>query len=248
MINMITSIKNDKVKMWKKLHKRKERMKTKTFLIEGFHLVEEALKSNWTIIEMIIQEGVEPPLLDKDIPIITVKSNVFQALSQTDTPQGVAAVVAMKQLVSTWSSAVLLIDAIQDPGNLGTIIRTADAAGFSEVILGDGTVDVFNDKAIRATQGSLFHIPIRQASLPDEIKLLQEAGFTVWASALEKAEVYTSLKPERKTALILGNEANGVQKELMSLADKRVTIPIYGKAESLNVSVAAGVLMYYLQA
>ncbi|MFU0792157.1 TrmH family RNA methyltransferase [Virgibacillus proomii] len=245
---MITSIKNDKVKMWKKLHKRKERMKTKTFLIEGFHLVEEALKSNWTIIEMIIQEGVEPPLLDKDIPIITVKSNVFQALSQTDTPQGVAAVVAMKQLVSTWSSAVLLIDAIQDPGNLGTIIRTADAAGFSEVILGDGTVDVFNDKAIRATQGSLFHIPIRQASLPDEIKLLQEAGFTVWASALEKAEVYTSLKPERKTALILGNEANGVQKELMSLADKRVTIPIYGKAESLNVSVAAGVLMYYLQA
>ncbi|MGX4669857.1 TrmH family RNA methyltransferase [Cerasibacillus sp. JNUCC 74] len=245
---MITSIKNDKVKMWKKLHKRKERMKTKTFLIEGFHLVEEALKSNWTIIEMIIQEGVEPPLLDKDTPIITVKSNVFQALSQTDTPQGVAAVVAMKQLVSTWSSAVLLIDAIQDPGNLGTIIRTADAAGFSEVILGDGTVDVFNDKAIRATQGSLFHIPIRQASLPDEIKLLQEAGFTVWASALEKAEVYTSLKPERKTALILGNEANGVQKELMSLADKRVTIPIYGKAESLNVSVAAGVLMYYLQA
>lgn len=248
MIKMITSIKNDKVKMWKKLHKRKERMKTKTFLIEGFHLVEEALKSNWTIIEMIIQEGVEPPLLDKDTPIITVKSNVFQALSQTDTPQGVAAVVAMKQLVSTWSSAVLLIDAIQDPGNLGTIIRTADAAGFSEVILGDGTVDVFNDKAIRATQGSLFHIPIRQASLPDEIKLLQEAGFTVWASALEKAEVYTSLKPERKTALILGNEANGVQKELMSLADKRVTIPIYGKAESLNVSVAAGVLMYYLQA
>lgn len=245
---MITSIKNDKVKMWKKLYKRKERIKTKTFLIEGFHLVEEALKSNWTIIEMIIQEGVEPPLLDKDIPIITVKSNVFQALSQTDTPQGIAAVVAMRQLVSTWSSAVLLIDAIQDPGNLGTIIRTADAAGFSEVILGEGTVDVFNDKAIRATQGSLFHIPIRQASLPNEIKQLQEAGFTVWASALEQAEVYTSLKPERKTALILGNEANGVQKELMSLADKRVTIPIYGKAESLNVSVAAGVLMYYLQA
>ncbi|WP_199689985.1 MULTISPECIES: RNA methyltransferase [Clostridia] len=247
MTHIITSIKNEKVKYWKKLHKRKERVITQTFLIEGFHLVEAAFKSNWSIKELIIQEGVSLPEWARDIPTVVVKNSVFAVISQTDTPQGIAAIVIMKQLNSSRQGPVLLIDAIQDPGNLGTIIRTADAAGFSEVILGEGTVDVFNDKVVRATQGSLFHIPLRQADLLAEIPLLKEAGFGIWVTALTEADNYTAVKPVTKTALIVGNEGHGVRSNIMDIADKRVTIPIYGQAESLNVSVAAGILMYYLR-
>ncbi|EQB35769.1 hypothetical protein M948_12060 [Virgibacillus sp. CM-4] len=245
---LITSVKNDKVKVWKKLHKRKERFKTGTFLIEGFHLVEEAWKSNWQLNEIILQEGNHIPEFCNDIPTVFVSEQVFGMISQTNSPQGIAAIITMKEeYVPVSKGQVLLVDAIQDPGNLGTMIRTADAAGFSEIIVGEDTVDIFNDKVIRSTQGSLFHIPVRQADLQIEIKRLQELGFEVWATALEHAENYATLKPSQKTALIVGNEGNGIKQEFLLDANKIVTIPIYGDAESLNVSVAAGILMYYLK-
>lgn len=247
MESIITSVKNTKVKNWKKLHTRKGRENTNTFLIEGFHIVEEAFLSGWTMKELIIQEGVSLPTWVNDIPVTVVKDTIFTTISQTDAPQGIAAVVSMRELFDIKQSPVLIVDAVQDPGNLGTIIRTADAAGFSEVILGEGTVDAFNHKVIRATQGSLFHIPIRIARLEEEIASLKKAGFEIWVTALEDAFHYTEVKPTLKTGLIVGNEGSGVRTQIMELADKRVTIPIYGKAESLNVSVASGILMYYLR-
>src|SRR5699024_10612671 len=141
----------------------------------------------------------------------------------------------------------LLLDAIQDPGNLGAIIRTADAVGFGAVILGEETVDVFNDKVIRATQGSLFHIPVISAKLEDMIEELKEVGFTIWASTLEKATYYDELDVPKKVALILGNEGAGIRQVLLEQADTCVKIPIYGKAESLNVGIAASILMYYIK-
>lgn len=243
---MITSTQNSHVKRWRKLQTRKERRKTGTFLVEGFHLIEEAKASNWEIKEVIIREGVDIPSWCEEKLVIFVNDIVFQHIAQTNTPQGLIAVIGMKQHSNFNGNQVVLIDRIQDPGNLGTIIRTADAAGFSAVILGKGTVDLYNNKVIRATQGSLFHIPIIQCDLLEEISKLKQSGFTIWATALQGAKMYTEISNSQKTALILGNEGAGIDEDILQAADSIVKIPIYGKAESLNVSIAAGILMYYL--
>lgn len=247
MIVMITSTQNNFVKQVRKLQTRRERHKTKTFLIEGFHLVEEAIKSNWEIEQLIIRENESVPEWANHLPTINVSDHVFNYLSQTETPQGIAAVVKMNEKTTDQHTHVLLIDAVQDPGNLGTIIRTADAAGFSQVILGRGTVDLYNDKVIRATQGSLFHIEIVTADLIQTIERIRRDDFTIYASALENATSYKEVMPSEKVALILGNEGAGISDDILHVADERIHIPIYGKAESLNVSIAAGILMYALK-
>lgn len=244
---MITSLQNERVKGWRKLHNRKERWSSGLFFIEGYHLVEAACQSDFEIIEIIIQENNSIPDYCSSHSITRVTKRVFKHITETETPQGIAAVVKIKQKKYERKDQVLLIDGIQDPGNLGTIIRTADAAGFSLIVLGDGTVDMYNDKVLRATQGSIFHVPIIQANLNEKISILKNDGFTVWATGLNDAINYNDVSPKEKMALILGNEGAGVQSELMALADEVVNIPIYGSAESLNVSIAAGILMYYIK-
>jgi len=228
-ITIITSIQNNFIKNIRKLHTKKERYNTHTFLIEGFHLIEEALKSKWSIEHVIIKEGIHVPAWYGDLPITYVSERVFAHISQTETPQGIAGVVKMKEeVIHEEHTHILLIDAVQDPGNLGTIIRTADAAGFSQVVLGKGTVDLYNDKVIRATQGSLFHIDIQQDNnLEETIPKLQEAGFTVYASALEDAKPYKEVTKQEKVALILGNEGAGISDSVLKAADERIHIPIY---------------------
>ncbi|GGJ84489.1 23S rRNA methyltransferase [Lentibacillus kapialis] len=243
---MITSLQNEKVKEWVKLQKRKGRRESGKFLIEGFHLVEEAYHSNWEIAEIIVEEGLDYSGWHHQFFTITVSRKVLQHITRTETPQGIAAVIKMKEPKEIEGHSVLLIDSIQDPGNLGTIIRTADAAGFDMVMLGDGTVDLYNDKVIRATQGSLFHLPVLQADLLKKIPKLQSGGYTVAASALTDAVSFKEMPANEKTALIIGNEGAGVRNELIDAADQSIKIPIYGQAESLNVSVAAGILMYYI--
>lgn len=244
---MITSIQNNKVKAWRKLHNRKERMNTKSFLVEGYHLIEEAWKSDWDIHEIIVKQGSEIPGWSEKYPVAEVSDTVFNHIAQTKTPQGIAAVIRMKQPAMVTGNYVLLIDAIQDPGNLGTIIRTADAAGFDAVCIGEETVDLYNDKVIRATQGSLFHIPILQTNLPEQVDRLQTEGFSIWATALKNAKTYNQIAVDGRVAIIVGNEGAGVQTSLLQAADNIVTIPIHGHAESLNVSVAAGILMYHIK-
>ncbi|AIF43254.1 RNA methyltransferase [Virgibacillus sp. SK37] len=242
---MITSVKNEKIKALRKLQKRREREVSRKFLVEGFHLVDEARRSNWEIDEVIIQEGTDIPEWCHQYKLFEVSSNVFQHFSQMKTPQGIAAVVNMNEIEEVKGNYMLLIDSIQDPGNLGTMIRTADAAGYDGIILGNDTVDMFNDKVIRATQGSIFHILVIKGDLEEKVADLKNKGFQVWATALKNAKNYNEVNVEEKVALIVGNEGAGVKEPLLQLADSIVTIPIYGKAESLNVSIAAGILMYY---
>lgn len=244
---MITSVQNNRVKQWKRLHTRKGRMKSGTFLIEGDHLLEDALSSGWKVKEIILQEGIEFPFSLKDIQITHVSEGVFQHIAHTQSPQGIIAVVAMEQNVIVTGDKILMVDQVQDPGNLGTMIRSADAAGFSAIILGEGTVDIYNDKVIRSTQGSIFHIPVIQANLMDKIKKIKQIGFTIWATALEDAIDYDQMDVQEKIAIIVGNEGAGIQEKLLRKADHLVKIPIYGKAESLNVSIAASILMYDVQ-
>ncbi|GAE92716.1 rRNA methylase [Gracilibacillus boraciitolerans JCM 21714] len=242
---MLTSVQNEKVKNWRKLKKKKERDLHSQFIIEGFHLIEEAHKSDWDIVEIIYQQGIEcDPAWSTYPPLFEVSDNVMVAITQTKSPQGVLAVVNKKEIQTHPIQRALMVDRVQDPGNLGTMIRTADAAGFDTVILGNGTVDLFNDKVIRSTQGSLFHLHVFEADLTKEIDRLQQSGSKIWSTGLENARYYNELDVPEKLVIIVGNEGSGVDPHLIQKADQNVMIPIYGKAESLNVSVAAAILMY----
>lgn len=245
---MIASTQNEQIKQLKKLQKAKERKKKKQFLVEGFHLVEEAHQSGWKIERLIAETGVEIPDQLEHLPILEVARHVLKHLSETETPQGLMACVRMEDKPFPESAEkVLICDGIQDPGNLGTMIRTADAAGFDAVLCGSGTVDPYNGKALRSTQGSLFHIPVLAADLLEEIPHLQERGFHIWAAALEESVSYDKAGKKDKLGIIVGNEGAGIRDDVKRLADTIVKIPIYGQAESLNVSVAAGILMYEAQ-
>ena len=242
---LITSVKNEKVKEWRKLKQKKERDRQGCFLIEGTHLVEEAYASEWEIIEIIYEANYPVPDWAREYNCYDVSDNVFLAITETKTPQGIAAVVRKKEISSIQGEKLLFVDRIQDPGNVGTMIRTADAAGFDGVILGKGTVDLYNDKVIRATQGSLFHLSIMEGDLLTYITDLKASSFEIWSTSLDEAEYYQDVKVPSKLALVLGNEGAGVSPEIIEASTHNVKIPIYGKAESLNVSIAAGILMYH---
>ncbi len=247
---MITSTQNEQVKYWSKLHQRKYREKYDQFFIEGIHLVEEAYKSGWTIERLIYTQKAEGklPYWSESVSRILVTDQVFKHIAKTIQPQGIAAIVKMKTWNIPSEQYTLLIDAVQDPGNLGTLIRTADAAGFSKVILGKGTVDLFNEKVIRATQGSIFHLPIIQNDLHVEITRLQKRGVTILASTLHENSIpYHQYHVEGSVGIIVGNEGAGINEEFINMANQCIKIPIYGKAESLNVSIAAGILMYHVR-
>jgi len=242
----ISSAKNDIVKQWKKLLTKKGRMQTGRFLVEGEHLVEEALRAG-AARELIVREGYAIPHAWKadEIDVIEVTDSVAEALSETETPQGIFAVCQMKSDAAIVRGSYLLLDRIQDPGNVGTMIRTADAAGFAGVIVGHGTVDVFNSKVLRSTQGSVFHLPLIQMELTEAIQALHEEGVAVIGTALEGAALYTSIEAAGPVGLLIGNEAQGVAGELLDHCDAKAYIPIRGKAESLNAAVAAGILLYH---
>jgi len=248
-LKYIQSAQNPQVKQWKKLLTKKERDKTGTFLVEGFHLVEEAIKAD-VAREMIVSEGIElPPHLDYGaILITTVTTEIFRELSDTETPQGVLAVCeAPKKEVQPEGKQFLFIDAVQDPGNLGTMIRTADAAGMDGVIVGHGSVDIYNPKVIRSGQGSHFHLPVVRGSLKDWMEKLSADNIPTYGTSLENGHIYTEISPSESFALLVGNEGSGVNQELLQMTAKNLYIPIYGKSESLNVAVAAGILLYYLK-
>lgn len=247
MTDMITSVKNQTIKNWAKLTRKKYRQEQGLFIVEGEHLVEEAISSEWPIYTIIIEADFKPSFDLTNQSIEYVSDHVFSHLAQTKAPQGIMAIVKMKQNIDYKTNRLLMIDAVQDPGNLGTMIRTADAAGFDAIILGEGTVDLYNDKVIRASQGSIFHLPIIEADLSLEIDRLQKEGVVICASTLDDAKSLYETEITDQMALIVGNEGSGVDQELIDKADQLIHIPIYGRAESLNVSVAAGIMMYELK-
>ena len=245
----IQSDKNPQVKQWKKLQTRKERDKAGTFLVEGFHLVEEALKQQEYVEEIILNEKTElPPSWDYGaIPVTVVTDEISRQLADTETTQGIFAVCQQPKHTLESGKTFLLIDSVQDPGNLGTMIRTADAAGIDAVIVGKGSVDIYNPKVLRSAQGSHFHLPVISGDLTEWIDRLNEDDIPVYGTALENGSVFTEADSNEAFALLVGNEGSGVNKELLAKTTQNLYIPIYGKSESLNVAVAAGILLYYLK-
>lgn len=252
--DIIQSKSNPNVKAWKKLLTKKARTASQTYLIEGTHLVIEALKEKapiikWMMTETYFEENPETINLIEDMStIVFISEQVSKELSATPSPQGIFAIVKMGSSEEfNWEgSRYLLIDQVQDPGNLGTIIRTADAAAIDGIIIGTGSVDIYNDKVIRSTQGSIWHLPIIEMDLIQAIEKLQSMQVKVYATVLHKeAKAYTEIEKLNKMALIVGNEGQGVQEKLQNIADEYTYIPMPGKAESLNVAVATAILLFH---
>lgn len=247
MTNVISSIQNDRVKQWKKLHTAKGRKKENCYLIETWHLIEEAQKANRLIECMLTQQAYDTYKQAIYVPVTIITDEISQVLTQTITPTGVFGVVKMSFANTPIQKGKwLLLDNVQDPGNVGTMIRTADAAGFHGVVIGEGCVDVFNDKTVRAMQGSQFHIELYKGDLLHYISQLQTEGVSVYGSQLhEKSMTLFDLPYMACVGLVVGNEGSGVSQHILDNCTSTVYIPMIGQAESLNVAVAASVMMYH---
>lgn len=251
---MITSLQNSYVKTVASLSTAKGRKKSGMFIVEGLKSIME-LGEEWSIDGILYTEDVEKstdltPYKVRAKKDLLVDEKVMKHLSDTMTPQGIIAVVENKtwqlgSLLTKKYPFLILLEEVQDPGNLGTIIRTADAAGADGVILSKGCADLYNPKVIRSTMGSLFHLPVVvKQDLIEIIPRLQGEGVKVYAAHLEGATYPYSLDFKEGTALLIGNEGSGLTKEIADLAHAYVKLPMEGRAESLNASVAASILAY----
>lgn len=246
----IESAQNALVKQWKKLvTKRKERDTAEQFIVEGFHLVEEALNEKGTVLHVMIGEGVQVPAHWnlENIQQIEISSAIVRELAETENTQGIFAHCKQQAITNEkkneWQK-LLFIDAVQDPGNIGTMIRTADAAGVDVVVLGKGCADPYNPKTLRAAQGAHFHIPIIRGEIEEWIAFAESKTIPVFGTGFERAVSHYEIGPQEHFALIVGNEGSGVAEQYLQASNKVVKIPLYGRAESLNVAVAAGILLY----
>lgn len=248
-----TSVNNPQIKAIGKLQQKKYREESGYYLIEGFHLVEEALKASVKYREILATEAALSRLAQLGLAydeskLIKISQSVASHLSSTKNSQDIFMTVKINQSEHFFFSygKWVLLDDLADPGNVGTIIRTADAAGFDGVILSNKTVDLYNPKVQRSMQGSQFHLNLIKADLPDAIASLKAADIPVYASLLDlAAKQLGDFAPVAQVALIIGNEAHGVSPEIAALADEKLYIPIKGRAESLNAAVAAGIMIYH---
>lgn len=241
-MEIITSKDNSSVKAARKLLKKKYR--TSSYLIEGFHLLEEAVKSGAEIRQIFVEESKFELIKDyKNVTIVT--NQVLKSLADSENPQGVIAEIGFGDIsVKFDGEKYLILENVQDPGNVGTMVRTADAAGFDGVLLVGETADIYSPKVLRSMQGSHFHLPIvKFDGTFDDIK---NAGLELLVTTLSENSVsHKNVKSDR-FALVMGNEGSGVSDEAIESADQLVHIDMAGKAESLNVAVAAGILMFSL--
>lgn len=251
----ITAVNNGQVKFVAELKQKKYRLKTGLFVAEGLRTVEEAIKARQ--IESIFYTPIDDERTRKaleeaasmGIKLYCVNEAVMKKLSDTETPQGILAVCNMTHMnleeLLTKGEMLLVLDRVQDPGNIGTMLRTADAAGVGGIVLLSGCADIYAPKTVRASMGSLFHIPVLQGL--DEvgfIAMAKDYGYELVVTSLEGATSLYKADLNGRIAFVMGNEANGVTDNLLKSADKRVFIPMKGKAESLNVAMAAGIVMF----
>lgn len=238
---LYTSIDNKKIKDIKKLHQKKYRDKTGLFLVETEHLVLEAYKKGF-IEELILEQDTIFPL---NVKTSYVTNDVMHYLSDLESPSNMIA-ICHKQENTNLGDHILILDDIQDPGNLGTIIRSAVAFHMDAIILGEHTVDLYNSKVIRASQGMLFHIPIMKLSLLEILPELENKGYEILGTKVTHGSDIKTLEKNQKFAIIMGNEGNGIREEVEELCHKFIYIDMNEVCESINVAVAASIILYEL--
>ena len=259
MPKIITSMQNATIKQVASLLQKKQRKEQNAFLLEGFKCIQAAVKSGFPIKQLFFEHAVlselEGQLLieiakKQGTALFQVPQSIINRLSDSKTPQPIVAVLEdfsckLSEIQLPGNAMVLVLDGINDPGNLGTIIRTADAFGIEGVILNQSCADIFSPKTLRATMGSLFHLPVI-VNMPNQaiVTWLQENSFQIAASAADAQLTMQEANFSSRTALIMGSEAHGVSDYFFKQANFKVSIPMKGRAESLNVAIATALLLY----
>ena len=252
---LITSKDNETIKHVKKLKEKKYREQYGEYVIEGINLIKEAIQENMNIKNIFICDGcMNTEELEKELVYniaslncIYVEEKIFKTITDVETPQGILAVISKKNKekeINYKEDLIVILDGIQDPGNLGTILRTIDSCNLSQVIVSKKTVDPFNPKVVRSTMGAIFRVDVIESDdLTKTIKEIKKHKFTAYATSLENSKSIYDVDFTKK-AIVIGNEANGVSKEVLEVVDEKIKIPMLGKTESLNASVATGVVLY----
>ena len=244
-MTIITSKANSVVKNAKKLHQKKYRKSA--YLIEGWHLFEEAVQAGVTIEKIFALESYRDQLAAFP-QTVWVSEEILRDLADTQTPQGIVAVIQKEEegLLDFSQGKFLFLEDVQDPGNVGTMIRTADAAGFTGVIVSDKSADIYSLKTLRSMQGSHFHLPIYRMPLVSFVEEAKKSNLPILATTLSReSKDYRELSSLENFVLVMGNEGQGISSVMAESADQLVHIGMKGRAESLNVAVAAGILMFY---
>lgn len=251
----ITSKDNELIKHIRKLKDKKYRDESNEYVVEGVKLVEEAVKENAKIKQIIVCEDTTrtyeiPTHIMLEIAryeCISVSNKVFNIITQVTNPQGIMAIIeknAQDAQIDYSQDIIVVLDDVQDPGNLGTILRTVDSIGLNQIIVSKGTADAFNSKVVRSTMGAIFRIKIIEVeNLAQAIKEMRKHHFKLMVTSLQTKNSIYDIDFNKKI-IVIGNEANGVSKEIQDMADEKAKIPMLGRTESLNASVAAGVVMY----
>lgn len=239
---LYTSIDNKKIKEIKKLNQKKYRDKENKFLIEGEHLVLEAYKAG-VLDTLILEESINNA--SKDVETIFVSYEVLKYISELDTPQKVMG-ICKKSKENEIGNRVLILDQIQDPGNLGTIIRSSVAFSIDTIILSNDSVDLYNSKVIRASQGMLFNINIIRCELEKTIYNLRKNNYKIYGTSVIDGKDVKKLEKNNKFAIIMGNEGSGLSYSLKNLCDEFIYIKMNKACESLNVGVATSIILYEL--
>jgi len=244
MIKEITSKQNAFLKQVFKLHTKKGRLTQGEYILDGLRIVNHAIKNQVAISCVFVTDNGLEQIKTSDYSgvIYKVPDSIMKMIVETETPQGIAAIVKIVEPTLVIGK-ILFLDKIQDPGNLGTLIRTAEAAGFTSVLLSKGCTDPYSQKSLRSSMGSIMSIPV---IINQELKNLIELkeSHKVYGAALEGGTPYQTLTYDDKSIMIIGNEGNGISKEVLDVVDERVFIPMYGEVESLNASIAGGILMF----
>ena len=251
----ITSKDNELIKHIRKLKDKKYRDESNEYLVEGVKLVEEAVKENAKIKQIIVCEDTTrtyeiPTHIMLEIAryeCISVSNKIFNIITQVTNPQGIMAIIeknAQDAQIDYSQDIIVVLDDVQDPGNLGTILSTVDSIGLNQIIVSKGTADAFNSKVVRSTMGAIFRIKIIEVeNLAQAIKEMRKHHFKLMVTSLQTKNSIYDIDFYKKI-IVIGNEANGVSKEIQDMADEKAKIPMLGRTESLNASVAAGVVMY----
>lgn len=239
---VVESLENKKIKELRRLKQKKYRDKTKTYLVEGIHLVNEAYKSK-DLLEIILLEGEN---IDINIKKTYVTKEVLKSISELETPYNIIGLCKYKEENNNIGKKILVLDGIQDPGNLGTIIRSSLAFNVDTIILSNNTVDLYNSKVLRGAQGMHFHINIIRDNLLNKLKKLKESGYKIYGTNVNNGLSIKNVKDLKKYAIIMGNEGAGMSKELECLCDENIYIDMNSTCESLNVAVATSIILYEL--
>lgn len=251
----ITSKENEFIKHVKKLKDKKYRDMNNEYVIEGIKLVAEAIQEKAPIKQIILCDDCEKnAMIPKELmyeiaknECIYVTEKIFKYLSEVQTPQGISAIIERKSKdteIDYTQDVIVALDDVQDPGNLGTILRTVDSIGLTQILVSKGTADAYNPKVVRSTMGAIFRVKIIECEdLKQTLKEVKKHKFKIVVSSLQAQNTIYNINYNKKI-IVIGNEANGVEAEIQELADEKVKIPMLGKTESLNASVATGIILY----